>query len=173
MTIQAKGVGETLRELNKIDPLLRRELNKDIRSILKPLLNDINQGIPQSPPLSGMAHNGRTGWSKRKNAIIKIDSRKPRKNLNQPKQSVLVNVVRISTQGAPVAIVDMAGKSGGSKSRRETKYQRPRFGSLLPGEPSRFMWSKAGGALPMLEREMSATIKTVVFRANQQLMKVR
>ena len=61
MTIQVKGVGETLRELGKINPDLKRELNKDIRNILKPLLKEINQSIPAAPPLSGMAHNGRTG----------------------------------------------------------------------------------------------------------------
>ena len=43
MTIQVKGVGETLRELGKINPDLKRELNKDIRNILKPLLKEINQ----------------------------------------------------------------------------------------------------------------------------------
>ena len=137
MTIQVKGVAETLRELGKINPSLKKELNKDIRNILKPLLSEINQSIPSAPPLSGMAHNGRTGWPNRKNPLIKIDSRKPRRNLNEPRMSVPVNIVRITTKGAPVAIVDMAGKAGGSSSKRESKYQRPMFARLLPGSPSR------------------------------------
>jgi hypothetical protein len=173
MTIQVKGVGETLRELGKINPSLKKELNKDIRNILKPLLAEINQSIPSSPPLSGMAHNGRTGWSKRKNSVIKIDSRKPRRNLNQPRMSVPVNIVRIMTKGAPVAIVDMAGKAGGSSSKREAKYQRPMFANLLPGEPSRFMWAKAADSLSMIEKEMDSTIKAVVLRANQEMARIR
>ena len=173
MTIQVKGVGETLRELGKINPSLKRELNKDIRSILKPLLAEINQSIPSTPPLSGMAHNGRTGWNNRKNSVIKIDSRKPRRNLNAPRMSVPVNIVRITTKGAPVAIVDMAGKAGGTTSRREAKYRRPRFASLLPGEPSRFMWAKAADSLSMIEREMDATIKTVVAKANLEMARIR
>ena len=173
MTIQVKGVAETLRELGKINPSLKKELNKDIRNILKPLLSEINQSIPSAPPLSGMAHNGRTGWGNRKNSVIKIDSRKPRRNLNEPRMSVPVNIVRITTKGAPVAIVDMAGKAGGSSSKRETKYRRPMFASLLPGSPSRFMWAKAADSLSMIEREMDSTIKAVVLEANREMARIR
>jgi hypothetical protein len=173
MTIQVQGVAETMRELGKINPALKKELNKDIRAILKPMLNEINQSIPSAPPLSGMAHNGRTGWPNRKNALIKIDSRKPRRGLNETTTKVPVNIVRIVTKGAPVAIADMAGKAGGDKSRRETKYQRPNFGRALPGDPSRFMWKNAEKTIGSVEREMNATIKAVVFRANQELMKVK
>ena len=31
-----------MRELGKINPALKKELNKDIRAILKPMLNEIN-----------------------------------------------------------------------------------------------------------------------------------
>ena len=173
MTIQVKGVGETLRELGKINPDLKRELNKDIRKILKPLLTEINQSIPSSPPLSGMAHNGRTGWNNRKNSVIKIDTRKPRRNVNEPRMSVPVNIVRITTKGAPVAIVDMAGKAGGVSSKREAKYRRPMFASSLEGEPSRFMWAKAADSLSMIEREMNDTIERVVRDANQEMARIR
>jgi hypothetical protein len=173
MTIKVKGVAETLRELGKINPSLKKELNKDIRAILKPLLSEINQSIPTSPPLSGMAHNGRTGWSNRKNSVIKIDTRKPRRNLNEPRMSVPVNIVRITTKGAPVAIVDMAGKAGGRVSKREAKYQRPNFANALAGNPSRFMWAKAADSLSMIEREMNDTIKRVVRDANQEMARIR
>ena len=173
MTIQVKGVAETLRELGKINPSLKKELNKDIRNILKPLLSEITQAIPSAPPLSGMAHNGRTGWPNRKNPLIKIDTRKPRRNLNEPRMSVPVNIVRITTKGAPVAIVDMAGKAGGSSSKREAKYRRPMFASLLPGSPSRFMWAKAADSLSMIEREMNDTIQRVVRDANQEMARIR
>ena len=171
MTIQVKGVGETLRELGKINPSLKRELNKDIRKVLKPMLTEITQSIPTLAPLSGMIHNGRTGWPNRKNPLIKIDARKPRRNLNAPSMSVPVNIVRITTKGAPVAIVDMAGKAEGTKSRREAKYQRPKFARNLPGEPSRFMWRNAEKTLANVEREMNDTIDRVVREANIELAK--
>jgi hypothetical protein len=171
MKIQVQGVAETMRELGKINPALKKAFNKDIRGILKPMLNEINQSIPSSPPLSGMAHNGRTGWPNRKNALIKIDTRKPRRGLNNSPRVVPVNIVRIQTKGAPVAIADMAGKGGGDKSRRETKYQRPNFGRALPGDPSRFMWKNAEKTIASVEREMNDTIDRVVREANIELAK--
>ena len=173
MKIQVKGVAETMRELGKINPSLKRELNKDIRKVLKPMLTEITQSIPTLAPLPGMIHNGRTGWNNRKNPLIKIDARKPRRNLNEPRMSVPVNIVRITTKGAPVAIVDMAGKAGGVSSKREAKYRRPMFASSLEGEPSRFMWAKAADSLSMIEREMDSTIKAVVLKANQEMARIR
>jgi hypothetical protein len=84
---------------------------------------------------------------------------------------VSVNIVRITTKGAPVAIVDMAGKGGGRVSRREAKYQRPTFANSLPGDPSRFMWKNAEQTLANVEREMNDTIQRVVREANIELAK--
>ena len=173
MKIQVKGVAETMRELGKINPALKRELNKDIRKVLKPMLTEITQSIPTLAPLPGMIHNGRTGWPNRKNPLIKIDARKPRRNLNEPRMSVPVNIVRITTKGAPVAIVDMAGKANGTKSRREAKYQRPNFARALPGDPSRYMWRNAEKTLASVEREMNDTIERVVREANREMARIR
>lgn len=176
MSAQVKGLGETLRDLGKVEPELRRTLNREIRNVLKPLVTDINARIPSTPPLSGMAHNGRTGWANRKTSIIKIDARRPRRNLNATSTATPVNVVRIVTRGAPVAIVDMAGKAGGSSSRREQKYQRPNFSSALNsqlGTASRFMWRDIETSLGPTIAEMEKVVDDVVRQANRQLMKVR
>jgi hypothetical protein len=173
MKIQVKGVAETMRELGKINPALKRELNKDIRKVLKPMLTEITQSIPTLAPLPGMIHNGRTGWPNRKNPLIKIDARKPRRNLNEPRMSVPVNIVRITTKGAPVAIVDMAGKADGTKSRREAKYKRPNFARALPGDPSRYMWRNAEKTLASVQREMNDTIERVVREANREMARIR
>jgi hypothetical protein len=87
--------------------------------------------------------------------------------------SVPVNIVRITTKGAPVAIVDMAGKANGTKSRREAKYQRPNFARALPGDPSRYMWRNAEKTLASVEREMSDTIERVVLEANREMARIR
>jgi hypothetical protein len=171
MKIQVQGVAETMRELGKINPALKKAFNKDIRGILKPMLTEITQSIPTLAPLPGMIHNGRTGWNNRKKPLIKIDTRKPRRGLNDSPRVVPVNIVRITTKGAAVAIADMAGKGSGDKSRRETKYQRPNFGRALPGDPSRFMWKNAEKTIASVEREMNDTIDRVVREANIELAK--
>jgi len=173
MTMQVKGLGETLRDLGKVEPDLRKKLNRQIRDVVKPVLDEINNEIPKQAPLSGMEHSGRTGWAKRKNVVLKIDARRPRRNVNAVSSSKQVSLVKIITKGAPVAIADMAGKAGGTKSRREAKYQRPNFAGALPGEASRYMWKDADRKLRMIEDQMRPVIADVVRQANRELMKVR
>ena len=173
MTIEMKGLGETLRDLSKIEPDLRRTLNREIRTVIKPLVEDINSRIPKTAPLSGMNHNGRTGWNNRKTAVIKIDARRPRRNVNATSTTKPVSVVRIITRGAPVAIADMAGKAGGTKSRREPKYQRPNFADAIPGDASRYMWFQIENKLGPVIAEMEKVVADVVRQANRELMKVR
>ena len=121
MSIQVTGLKETLRDLNKLDPALRREIGKDIRNVVKPVADTINSRLPGGAPLSGMNHGGRTGWARRKPVAVKLDTRKPRNYPGRPFYDI-VSVVRVGTKDAPTAIVDMAGKktqgrSGAGSSR--------------------------------------------------------
>ena len=53
MSIEVTGLKETLRDLNKLDPALRREIGKDIRNVVKPVADTINSRLPGGAPLSG------------------------------------------------------------------------------------------------------------------------
>ena len=74
-----------------------------------------------------------------------------------------------------MAIVDMAGKGGGLKSRREPKYRRPKFASALNrvGSPSRFMWKDIEQSIGLIEHRLKKTVDDAVYAANKELMKVR
>jgi hypothetical protein len=54
----------------------------------------------------------------------------------------------------------MAGKAGGTKSRRESKYRRPNFASALDriGTPSRFMWKDVESMAADAERALKPII---------------
>ena len=173
MTIKVEGLAETLRDLGKIEPDLRRTLAKEMRNVVKPLVADINNRIPKLAPLEGMMHNGRTGWSNRKNAVVKIDFRRPRRNVNAVSTEKPVNVVRIITRGAPVAIADMAGKAGGHASKAEPKFRRPNFAQDLPGNASRYMWFQIENKIGPVQTELRKVVDDVVRQANRELMKVR
>ena len=163
MSIEVRGLKEALRDLQKLEPELRKEINKDIRNTVKPLVTNINNRIPGAPPLSGMAHNGRTGWARKKPVAIKIDARAPRNRPNRPFQSI-VSVVRVGTKDAPTAIVDMAGKAGGGSSRRAPQYRRPNFARALSsrlGQPSRFMWRDIENDLQLVQRELEPIVDRV------------
>lgn len=171
MSIQVVGLKETLRDLNKLDPALRREIGRDIRRIVKPVADNVNQRIPEGAPLSGMDHQGRTGWSNRKPVVVKTDTRKPRYRPGRPFRDI-VSVIRVGTKDAPTAIVDMAGKAGGNNSRRGPQYQRPNFARALSsrlGPPSRFMWRDIDGHVEAVVTELQPVIERIEDAMNRDL----
>jgi len=171
MSIEVRGLKEALRDLQKLEPELRKEINKDIRKTVRPLVDNINSRIPGAPPLSGMAHSGRTGWTRRKPVAIKIDARAPRNRPNRPFQSI-VSVVRVGTKDAPTAIADMAGKAGGGNSRRAAQYRRPNFASALSsrlGGPSRFMWRDIDNDLQLIQSELEPIVDRIERALNRDL----
>ena len=176
MALETKGFAETMRDLGKIEPAMKRAVIKDIRSIVKPVVDVINDRILSVAPLSGMNHNGRTGWSNVKKVAVKVDLRAPRRSPGTGTQGAKqMSLVRIITKGAPVAIVDMAGKAGGGKSRRDSKYQRPNFASALDrlASPSRFMWKDIEQSIGLIEHKLQNTVDQAIYAANKELMKVR
>jgi len=173
MKAQVVGLQETLRDLNKLDKELSKEIRKDIRKVVEPLAKEITAVVPSSEPLSGMAHKGRTGWQNRKRVTVKLDTRKPRRHLDRPGRSI-VNVVRLTTKDAPTAIVDMAGKAGGSgaRSKSPNQFRRPNFSRVLTarlGQPSRFMWRTAEDQINNLQQDMMPIIRRVEQIMNRDM----
>ena len=171
MTIQVQGLKETLRDLQKLEPETRKQINKDIRRTVKPVADHINNNIPSAAPLSGMDHNGRTGWNRRRAVAIKLDARKPRRYIDKPTRT-LTSVVRITTKDAPTAIVDMAGKAGGTTSRAPVSRRRPNFDNALSsrlGPPSRFMWRDTEQLIEVAQHELVAIIRNVEEEVNRDL----
>mgnify|MGYP000229633814 FL=1 len=169
LRLDTYGLQDALKKMQKIDPAVRRTLLKDTKEAAKPLVDAINARVPQSPPLRGMAHNGRTGWSGVKKVQISLNTRKPRKG-SVTAGAEQIAVVRVVTKGAPVAITDMAGKAGGTKSRREAKYRRPNFASALDriGSPSRYMWKDIESMAGDAERALQPIINQFMIDAQKE-----
>jgi len=55
--LEIYGLKEALKELNKIDKSLRREITKDYKRITAGLVSDIESAIPLNYPLSGWQRN--------------------------------------------------------------------------------------------------------------------
>ena len=52
--VQVYGIKEALKEINKVNPKLRREFTKRYKEIVKPVLQEAKGAFPDSPPLSRM-----------------------------------------------------------------------------------------------------------------------
>jgi hypothetical protein len=163
-SVDSYGLQDALKKMQKIDPALRRAVLKDIKLAAQPLVTAINNRIPAQAPLKGMNHSGRTGWKNVKKVQVSLNTRKPRGKFAGNEQ---IAVVRIVTKGAPVAIVDMAGKAGGTSSRREAKYQRPKFASALGGSPSRFVWKDVESMIGAAEKALTPIIQKVMDDASK------
>ena len=96
------------RELAKIEPSLRRDLDREIRQIAKPAMDAVKAAIPSQGPLSGMNnHSGRTAWRASNPTQMKIY--KPRKG---SPGKLTVTLVGVRVMSAAVSIADIAGRTG-------------------------------------------------------------
>lgn len=53
VSIEVTGVKEALRELNSMDKSARRQLTRDYRQIVQPVLTDAERYVPNEAPMSG------------------------------------------------------------------------------------------------------------------------
>ena len=177
-SMEVKGLKESLKIINKVDKKLRLEIGRDIKRIgEKTVVAAINELIPPGAPMSGMEHRKRTGWynSKNKGVKVKTNTRGARKrNIAKGAQYETIAVITVGTTGAALAMMDMAGKRS---SAGEGPRARPNFVPLLNDRlgrgPSRFMWAGGEKAIPDFQRELGPVIDRVIYRSNQELMKVR
>jgi hypothetical protein len=174
MSIEVKGLQESLRTLGKLEPELKKEFAKNVQRIVRPLKNTIDERIPRSSPLSGWDHNGPKGWNPKKVAV-RTDTRLPRRRPGSVGGSTL-QVIKIVTKGSSVAIADMAGKAGGNSSKAPAARQRPNFSRALTaalGEPSRFMWRDIDRSVDEIAKQLEPLIRDVERATNQALMRIR
>jgi len=61
MTVKIEGIKETIRELSKIDPEIRRSFNRNVKAIVKPAIVNAQQKYKSEPYPSGTARNWQQG----------------------------------------------------------------------------------------------------------------
>jgi hypothetical protein len=177
-SMEIQGLKESLKIVNKVDKKLRLEIGRDIKRIgEKTVVAAIMELVPPGAPMSGMEHRKRTGWynSKNKGIKVKTNTRGARKrNIAKGAQYETLAVITVGTTGAALAMMDMAGKRS---SAGEGPKARPNFVPLLNERlgrsPSRFIWAGGEKAIPDFQRELGPTIDRVIYRSNQELMKVK
>ena len=61
--IEVAGLKDALKELNEIDKKLRRQVTKDFKKIMEPVVKQAQADLPSGPPVSGMARSwkGKSG----------------------------------------------------------------------------------------------------------------
>lgn len=106
-----KDIRQLQKNLREIEPGLRGQFVKEIKSVGREAQKPIKAAIRRVEPLRGMRFNyGKTGWGRDK----PIDSTTVRFRTQAGGKSLTTSLVSVRLNSAAVNIMDMAGRSGRS-----------------------------------------------------------
>lgn len=162
VVVDVRGVKQTLKTLRQIDPELRKEFNRNARTIVKPITDDAKRRINRLP-LSGL----RRAWTPRGRAkpITPVTAGRIRSGVtfkvDTRKKAVSVFTVRMVN--AAGSVIDMAGRRNpGNQLARSL--QTAGFGTA-----SRFMWPAAEAHISDVQDELVGLITDASETINRQL----
>lgn len=124
-TVVISDYKRIIRELNKIDTALTRELRQNFREIGQIPRAEIRKTIPKSPPLSGMRRKlspvGKTWHTRRRANTVQL-------KLDSPKRAVGVGtknaaIIKLIVSSPATIIADMAGRGNMASSIRGGRTQ--------------------------------------------------
>jgi len=152
--IEVFGLGQALKDLNKIDKVLRRDITKDYKRVTAGLVSDIQSAIPLNYPLSGWQRQ----WNLRGQYEVfpwpTDHSVKAYINTKAPKEvfggKVNLSTFAVKWLGAAAAFFDFS-KSNQMGAALIAKY----------GDPSRVVWKQYEANKSDLEVEMARIVDRV------------
>jgi hypothetical protein len=152
--IEVFGLGQALKDLNKIDKVLRRDITKDYKRVTAGLVSDIQSAIPLNYPLSGWQRQ----WNLRGQYEVfpwpTDHSVKAYINTKAPKEvfggKVNLSTFAVKWLGAAAAFFDFS-KSNQMGAALTAKY----------GDPSRVVWKQYEANKSDLEVEMARIVDRV------------
>ena len=146
-------VAKLQRELMKIEPELKKQLVRDIKSVAEPVQSAIKSNLPTVAPLSGMNNRGRLGWTPargKRPGVVSIVYRSGSKRT----APLVTSLVSVNVGSAVMVISDMAGKRNPmGKTRQGAAMIR-----ALNRQPSRYVWPAAERALPQVEGKIEKIV---------------
>jgi hypothetical protein len=167
-SITIVGIKEALRELQKVEPDLAKEIKKEYKTIVKVLVDDIKSTI-QDRPLSGFAraweYKGRKIGPWDQSAVIK--SIIPR--FSNRKRGNSLAVFSVTMKSPFGAVADMAGR----KNDPETAWGAVMIRALSSkfGKPSRGMWPAYERNASEINKNLEVVVDKLTDAANRRLLK--
>lgn len=125
-----------LRDLDALEPGLKKQLVRDAKAIGKPIASVIKSQIPTTAPLSGMTHHGRTGWGIGRPA----NQVQTKFRSGRSRYSAVTPLVSVWVTSTMTAIADVAGKGGMRKAKKVTSEYAYKDGSRRHAVTSQGRW---------------------------------
>jgi hypothetical protein len=176
-SVEVYGIRETLAEIREVD----RDLFFAIRAHMKRAGDTLgNRVITSSPtlgPIRGFRnHRGRTAW-KPGTFKTEVSGRNARKG-----STGSTPLLRVKFGGAAFNIADMAGKVNrvrkpvtdfyswrGTRRQHRVTSQGKAMISALGARPSRYIWSEAEDALPMIQASVLSGVEQYMADVNRKI----
>lgn len=162
-SVTVVGVKDALRELGKIEPELKKQIQKDVKTILRPVVDEAKRAMPATP-LSGMARSWKRG------VLFPYDQAQVQRSIgarfNTRKRGNSLAVIAVVMKSAAGTIYDMAGKRGGKtpQGRAMIANLEARF-----GKASRGMWPAYERNADAVNEAMERVVDVVTDAANRRI----
>ena len=157
--IEVVGLKDALKILNSMDKSLRREITKDFKSIMDPVVKDAIQLVPTDAPLSGMS---RVWITKSNTELLPWSNVKASRQIKAftSGKKVRDTGFGIKWSGPGAQMFDMAGKA--KPGSELAKSLTAEFGS-----PSRAMWKAYERNANNVQDNVKALVRRVMLEANR------
>lgn len=164
--IEVEGLKEALKELNTIDKKLRRQITRDFKKIVQPVLGKAESMLPNNAPLSGMSRSwiGKSGadimsWNDervRRNIKAFTSGKKVRDAPGGFRQNL--GVFGIRWLGPQATILDMLAKGVMAENLTD------RF-----GPPSRIIYKAYESASDEVQQQVKDLVNKVMEQTNNDM----
>jgi hypothetical protein len=164
--VEIYGLKSALKELNKIDKVLRREITKDYKRVTMSLIQDAESAIPMGIGVTQMRGMGRA-WTPTKGSYQILpwpDTHQIKASINTKNikeyagQKVNLSTFIVKWTGGAAQVFDWAA-SGSLGAALSSKY----------GSPSRVMWPAYEKNKTEIDKEMEIIVKKVSDKLSQNL----
>jgi hypothetical protein len=164
--VEVYGLKNALKELNKVDKVLRREITKDYKRVTMSLIDDAEAAIPMGIGITSIRGMGRA-WTPSKGSYQILpwpDTHQIKATINTKNvkeyagQKVNLSTFVVKWVGGAAQVFDWAD-SGSLGAALSSKY----------GSPSRVMWPAYEKNKTELDKEMEIIVKKVADGMTQNL----
>lgn len=168
---EAQGLASAIRTLGKVDPELKKELVKSMKSAADPLVAEARSLVPSSKPLTNW-YGWKGGFDSGKvRRGIKVSQRNTAQKGKSGKKEERIRLLSLVSTSAAGAIYDMAGKADGhGKGSEGAERGRAMIAKLDEnGKASRTLWPAAEKKLPEVQDAVREAIAAMEETLNKEL----
>ena len=177
MSVEVYGVRETLAEIRNVDADLFFAIRAHMKRAGDTLGNRVISNSPMLGPTKGFRnHRGRTAW-KPGTFKTEVSGRNAKKGM-----SGATPLLAVRFGGVAFNMADMAGKANqvrksetsfypwrGTTRKHRVTTQGQSMIKALGGSPSRYIWSEAEGALPLIQSSVLNGVEQYMATVNRNL----